>query len=478
MIVKIAIGTVLVFVGMATAGRATLDGSWRGTLEITPPRASSAVTASLAQSARALTGTMTIDASMGGTFAIAGSVHGARAAVRGLSGARRLRWRARWSAKQHAWRGPMLLREGADRMRGRLALLAGGSGDGGSGAPACGNEYFASDVMPKVMVPICSQCHVPGGLAKAAAFRVTVGDAMATATSAAAQVDAGDPAVSRILAKPTGAVAHGGGTQVQHGSVEEDILKQWIALVVAPGCGAGGGDGGGGGGGSGGGGGGTGADLYATYCATCHGADARGVDGHPDVRCARSIADAVRTGRTGPSGTMPAIALSDAEIALVQTFLDGLCPAGGDGGSLWAGNCGGCHGADAGGTVDAPSVRCATRVADAVTVGRGARMPAFPALAATDVAVLDAWLDAQCAAHGRTGSDLWAGNCASCHGATAGGGRSGLGVRGPDVRCTETQDYAEKVRFGEEGMPAFPRLDAVDVTAIVGFVHGTFCAGG
>jgi mono/diheme cytochrome c family protein len=105
-------------------------------------------------------------------------------------------------------------------------------------------------------------------------------------------------------------------------------------------------------------------------------------------------------------------------------------------------------------------------------------MPAFPALAATDVAVLDAWLDAQCAAHGRTGSDLWAGNCASCHGATAGGGRSGLGVRGPDVRCTETQDYAEKVRFGEEGMPAFPRLDAVDVTAIVGFVHGTFCAGG
>jgi ubiquinol-cytochrome c reductase cytochrome c subunit len=150
--------------------------------------------------------------------------------------------------------------------------------------------------------------------------------------------------------------------------------------------------------------------------------------------------------------------------------------SGGD--DLYASNCATCHGPDAGGTSTAPSVRCATLVADAVTVGRGARMPAFPALAPLDVTSIDTWLDARCTAAGRTGSDLYAGNCASCHGATAHGGRNGLGQRGPEIQCTAANDYAEKIRFGEEGMPAFPRLDATDVTAIVAFVHGTFCPGG
>jgi mono/diheme cytochrome c family protein len=77
---------------------------------------------------------------------------------------------------------------------------------------------------------------------------------------------------------------------------------------------------------------------------------------------------------------MPAFgALSDHEVGLVLGFLAELCPPGVAGGAdLYRDNCATRHGADAGGQGDAPNVRCATRVADALDVGRAAAMPAFP----------------------------------------------------------------------------------------------------
>ncbi len=174
---------------------------------------------------------------------------------------------------------------------------------------------------------------------------------------------------------------------------------------------------------------------------------------------------------------MPAFtAMSDAEIARVQGHLVGLCPPGSaSGDDLYAGNCVSCHGADAGGDGDTVSIRCATRVGDAVQEGRGALMPSFPALASADLAAVTGFLDGLCTAHGRTGADLYAGNCATCHGATANGGRNGLGEPGPEIQCTGANDYQEKVQQGDDGMPAFPALSPGDVTAIVDFVHGAFC---
>jgi mono/diheme cytochrome c family protein len=102
-------------------------------------------------------------------------------------------------------------------------------------------------------------------------------------------------------------------------------------------------------------------------------------------------------------------------------------------------------------------------------------MPSFPQIVGADLASLVSYLDQLCAAAGRTGADLYAGNCASCHGPTAGGGLSGLGVDGPDIRCTESGDYQEKVSEGDDDMPAFPLLGPADVTRIVGFVQGTYC---
>jgi mono/diheme cytochrome c family protein len=222
----------------------------------------------------------------------------------------------------------------------------------------------------------------------------------------------------------------------------------------------------------------TGAELFAANCSRCHGADARGVDGAPNMRCNRAIAEVVKQGRTGgPAGDMPAFAtMSDAEIARMQDHLEDLCPPGHAAGSdLWAGNCATCHGATGGGGGTNPSVRCATRVDDALTRGRGGRMPAYPGLVGADRTTLEAHMAELCTAAGRTAADLYAGNCASCHGTTANGGTDGLGVHGPDIRCTGRNDYREKVAEGDDEMPAFPALGTSDVDAVVDWVHGAYC---
>jgi mono/diheme cytochrome c family protein len=105
-------------------------------------------------------------------------------------------------------------------------------------------------------------------------------------------------------------------------------------------------------------------------------------------------------------------------------------------------------------------------------------MPSFPVFAGPDLTTLEAWLAQRCADHGRTASDLYAGNCASCHGDTAGGSRNGLGDPGPDIRCTGLNDYQEKIASGGDGMPAFRSFSAGDVVAIFEFVSGSWCRGG
>lgn len=147
--------------------------------------------------------------------------------------------------------------------------------------------------------------------------------------------------------------------------------------------------------------------------------------------------------------------LSDADVAAIQKHLDDLCAAGGTSGAdLFASACATCHGAGATGTAQAPTVRCATRVVDAMARGRGSAMPAFAGwpLARTNAVV--AYLADLCSA----AADVYAGNCSTCHGATGRGRRSAEGIRGPDIRCAGGGDLNEKVRFGDEGMPAFPAL--------------------
>jgi mono/diheme cytochrome c family protein len=127
----------------------------------------------------------------------------------------------------------------------------------------------------------------------------------------------------------------------------------------------------------------------------------------PDIHCSRVIRDVVRSGRTGgPAGDMPALPnLTDADIATLQGYLDSLCPSP-TAADLYASNCASCHGADGGGTPRAPTARCATRVFDALTVGRAAAMPAFAAFTSDDATHVQQYLDQLCTASGVTGADL------------------------------------------------------------------------
>jgi mono/diheme cytochrome c family protein len=443
------------------ARRPDLGGSWQGLLSVRrgPRRTGEtlAVSGTLTQSGPRVSGTISLDA-MPGSFAVKGRSHGNVVQVHGLLGDTRLRWRAHFDGTRNAWRGPLVVRGTNVRTQGRLDLQRQSDGS----TPICGNDYFAAEVMPNVLEPICAGCHVAGGAAATSTFRVTRGDAIATVRSAIRQVDTTTPAQSKLLLKPHGELGHGGGQQAAPGSPAELILVHWIDLVTAPGCS------------SGGGGGGTG-DLYADNCASCHGADARGLQGRPDIHCSRKIHDVVRDGRRGATENMPAFPnLSDPDIAKIQDFLTGLCPATSvTGAELFAGNCASCHGTDAGGTTTAPGVRCATRTTEAVRDGRGAAMPAFAEFSDAEVGLLETYLADLCTQNGRTGTDLWSGNCAACHGGDGRGAANYAGLRSPDVHCS--RNITDSVKNGEDPkMPAFPTLSDTDIGKLQQFL-GTLC---
>ncbi len=230
--------------------------------------------------------------------------------------------------------------------------------------------------------------------------------------------------------------------------------------------------------GGGGGGTGTGAALYTQNCSACHGADARGVAGRPDIHCNKAIHDTVRNGRTGSIGVMPAFAnLSDADIAAIQSFLNSLCTTPQTPAEFFSSSCASCHGSDAAGLGGRPDIRCTvrSRIYNAMRSGRGnGLMPVFTASAVPDTQVdqLADYLGSLCDG---TPAGFFRSNCVTCHGATGGGGVNADGIPGPNMRCTATNDFLEKVQLGSNPMPAFPEFTTTDVQAIASFVQVNFC---
>jgi mono/diheme cytochrome c family protein len=386
--------------GAAVAQTVDLTGAYGGQLEVTRPRQVASTSGTLSQAGRAVTGTVTITTSLpalNDTYAVHGTVRGSqlRLVGRGASGAH-LVWRATIVATGLA--GPARLRARGAHAAGRLALDRAPTGSTAScDAVFTQNQaFFVDQVMGQVLEPICATCHVVGGQAQATRLHVTAVDPLATARSVAVLVDPTTPASSRILQKPLALVPHGGGQQIQSGSTQEQILRQWVDLVAQSHCTAGGGSSGGGN---------TGADLYVANCASCHGGDAAGGPGFPDVRCTvRSrVFNAVRAGRG--SNAMPSFRpaeLGDAAVTQIVRYLSGLC------------------------------------------TGKPA--------------------------------DVYASNCATCHGPTGTGGRNADGVRGSNIRCSGG-DLFEAVRSGGEGMPAFPELSTARVRGLATFLSGS-CSGG
>jgi hypothetical protein len=105
-------------------------------------------------------------------------------------------------------------------------------GAGGGGPAACESAFFEGQVMGLIIRPICANCHVPGGAAQAASFRVDPNDALATQQAIAQHINMSNAAASPILTKPLGN-AHGGGVQIVAGSANHQILADWVDQVIA-----------------------------------------------------------------------------------------------------------------------------------------------------------------------------------------------------------------------------------------------------
>ena len=381
----------------ATAARADLTGSYAGQLRVGRPPQTTAVAAVLTDASGALAGTVVLglgEPALDGAYLVQGKQKGKHVKLRGTSptGAQ-LMLRAVTSTATVT--GKLRVRMAETRVKGRLELSRLPGGDDGSSCDQVfvdNEQFFTTEVMGGVLVPVCAACHVPGGQAAATRLHVVAGDPAATAHSTTVLIDQTTPANSLLLAKPLARLPHGGGQQLTEGSTEAQALEQWATLVAQAECS------------------GpptptTGPELYAAYCAGCHGADATGLDGRPDVRCTvpGRLTDAVRNGRGSGDTGMPPFStaqLSGDQLGLIIEYLQGLCSG--------------------------------------------------------------------------TGADLYASNCATCHGPTAGGGRNADGVEGPEIRCKDSGDFNEVLAQGEERMPAFPSLVGAPATKLANFVHG-FC---
>jgi mono/diheme cytochrome c family protein len=358
----------------ASPAPVSLTAAYDGQLAVARPPQTLAAAGVLTQTGHTLAGTIALqadDPTLSGVYLVAGRVVAKRVRILGRNSTGAvLVWHGRVTADGVA--GHARVKSGAAKRRGRLVLGRRVSTGDGSNCDAVFSQnqtFFTDQVMAQVLVPVCATCHVAGGQAQATRLRVTLNDPLATARTVAQLIDPAQPSASLILNKPLAIVPHGGGQQVTPGSMHAQILQQWVDIVARAGCAP-----------SSSGGSGSGADLYAQSCAGCHGADARGLAGRPDVRCTvrRLAVAAVRQGRGAAMPALPASTLPDPALNKLLAYVGGLCS--GSAADLYAGNCQRCHGATAGGGTG-PNIRCSGEFGEALAYGTEG-MSAFPELSA------------------------------------------------------------------------------------------------
>jgi hypothetical protein len=220
--------------------RGDVTGSFDG--QVAGPRVATPVNAAatLRQAGTLITGTLALAAvppEFAGVYALNGKATTKRLKVSGVSATGALlKWRAKIATG--LLQGPARVKAPGAKLKGTLALTLNVSSGDGSACDAVyqGNSAFFADQVVAQSFSTCTACHVPGGQADATRFHVVAGDPLATARSVALMVDAANPDASRILSKPLGVLPHGGGVQIISGSPEDQILRQWIALVAAAQC--------------------------------------------------------------------------------------------------------------------------------------------------------------------------------------------------------------------------------------------------
>jgi hypothetical protein len=226
----------------ATSASADLTASYDGSLTIRRPRASHAIAAALTQMGVGVTGTLALempDPSTGGVFFVSGKVRRTKLVLTGTnSGGASMRWKAR--VKGNTALGMASVRGRGKRMQGLMTLSRRVVDPPTSPPTACESEFFNGQVMGRVLLPICANCHTAGGAAQTTSFRVTSNDPLATQLSVSLHIDKAHPEESRILRKPLMVIPHAGNQQLVSGSDEYKILEQWVNQVATgQQCGAG-----------------------------------------------------------------------------------------------------------------------------------------------------------------------------------------------------------------------------------------------
>ncbi|MDP9297580.1 MAG: c-type cytochrome [Actinomycetota bacterium] len=160
---------------------------------------------------------------------------------------------------------------------------------------------------------------------------------------------------------------------------------------------------------------------------------------------------------------------------------------------LYEQSCMSCHGADAGGTADGPSLHAVGAAAVNFMLSTG-RMPLAdpskqpvrqpPAFSPGDIASIVAYVQLiapggpgipavdPAAGNLAQGQEVFAGNCAACHGAGAGGDAIGGGQSAPSLYQADPTQIAEAIRLGPGQMPRFDQhqLSEQQVNSVVAYV--------
>jgi hypothetical protein len=212
---------------------ADLTASYDGTLTVKRSPAAS-VAGVLTQAASAVAGTVAISGNpaMDGIYTLTGQRRGSRISLLGVSNTG-IRMKLSGKVSDESSFSAVARTKGpAGKSRGVLAFSRRAPEPPPEPREHCDSSFFTTDVMQRVLVPVCANCHTAGGVAQATAFRVTAGDLLATQDSVASQIDLHDSAASRLLLKPLNQLAHGGGQQLQDGSTEFETLRRWAELVA------------------------------------------------------------------------------------------------------------------------------------------------------------------------------------------------------------------------------------------------------
>ena len=126
---------------------------------------------------------------------------------------------------------------GSKALNGKMSLSANPPVADGTSCDAVYNAnktLFDDSVMDALNK--CGECHGTGLQAESTRLHVNLIDPLATARAIVPFIDAANQSASKLLTKPLYLVPHGGGAEITAGSVEEQTLQQWIALIALAHC--------------------------------------------------------------------------------------------------------------------------------------------------------------------------------------------------------------------------------------------------